>query len=471
MNLTRPMERLPRLFSSLLCLSLLLSINLVAQSRKKSSSKADPKKADVKKSSRSAKDARKDSRKDNRKEQLAKKASKKDERDRRESARSKRDKREDKKERVTAKERSRDRDDKQDKKDKNDKKDSKSRAERRAEARRDAAQRREAEQARRAAILAEIRRREQLAREARERKLAFERGLRTETHENILRDNPEGEDIAVRRTAVNALGNRAGTVVVIEAQTGKVLTIVNQEWAIKKSFKPCSTIKLVTGVAGLNENVIDVDGNTRSYSRMNLDVALARSNNPYFQRVGVNIGNKRIIDYAKDLGLGKKTGINADDETKGKLPHGNSNPRIYSHGDDFEVTPLQLAVMVSALSNGGKRIVPQVLRERSERASFRRDVKDVIETPRRSYEGVIPGMIGAAQYGTARRGVDASMGVAGKTGSCIFKGSWIGLFASVAPIENPKYSVVVITRGERERGKIAAWIAGRVYSTLRGQIR
>ena len=62
------------------------------------------------------------------------------------------------------------------------------------------------------------------------------------------------------------------------------------------------------------------------------------------------------------------------------------------------------------------------------------------------------------------------MGVAGKTGSCIGKGSWVGLFASVAPVEDPKYSVVVITRGEGERGKYAAAIAGKIYQSLRPQI-
>jgi hypothetical protein len=79
-------------------------------------------------------------------------------------------------------------------------------------------------------------------------------------------------------------------------------------------------------------------------------------------------------------------------------------------------------------------------------------------------------MMGAAEYGTARRGVDASMGIAGKTGSCISKGSWVGLFASVAPIEMPKYSVVVITRGERERGKYAAAVAGQIYKALSSRI-
>ena len=41
---------------------------------------------------------------------------------------------------------------------------------------------------------------------------------------------------------------------------------------------------------------------------------------------------------------------------------------------------------------------------------------------------------------------------------------------SVAPVENPKYAVVVITRGERERGKYAAAIAGRIYRELAPRI-
>jgi hypothetical protein len=153
------------------------------------------------------------------------------------------------------------------------------------------------------------------------------------------------------------------------------------------------------------------------------------------------------------------------------LPYGNNNARIYSHGDDFEVTPLQLAVMVSAISNGGKKVVPQIARPRVERTVFRPHVRETLNVPMKSVEGVLPGMIGAAEFGTAHRGVDASMGVAGKTGSCISKGSWVGLFASVAPVEDPKYSVVVITRGQSERGKYAAAIAGKVYSALGGHIK
>ena len=291
--------------------------------------------------------------------------------------------------------------------------------------------------------------------------------FRQQTIENIAFDNVEGEDLDVRRAAINALGNYAGTVVVMEAQTGKILTIINQEWAIQEGFKPCSTIKLVTGIAGLNENLINEDGDIRARKhRLKLNDALAYSNNDYFQKVGANLGSSKMIFYAKMLGLGSPTGINAENETGGQLPFGNEDARIYSHADDFEVTPLQLAVLVSAISNGGKIVVPQIPRNRYEEANFQGYMRRKLTLPKKNLLGVTTGMIGAAKYGTARSGVDYSLGIAGKTGSCIEKGSWVGLFASVAPIENPQYAVAVIMRGQNARGKYAAAVSGKIYEFL-----
>lgn len=335
------------------------------------------------------------------------------------------------------------------------------------------ARRREIEAARRQAALEEKRRREEAARQARARAIAFERGLRTETVANIAADNTEGEDLEVRRAAISALGNRAGMIVVMEPQTGKVLSIVNQDWAIRHGYKPCSTIKLVTAIGGLNENAISsFDGSIAARSfPMNLNDALAFSNNKYFQNVGANLGNRKMLSYAQMLGLGRPTGVNSEGETGGRLPFGNNNVRVYSHGDDFEVSPLQLAVLVSTISNGGKIVVPQIPRTRFEQTNFHLTTRGSVNLPLNKLQGVIPGMIGAGAYGTARRGVDSSLGIAGKTGSCTGGGSWLGLFASVAPIANPKLAVVVITRGQSERGKYAAAVAGRIYQSLSYRLR
>ncbi|MBP9663714.1 MAG: hypothetical protein KBD94_03780, partial [Pyrinomonadaceae bacterium] len=144
--------------------------------------------------------------------------------------------------------------------------------------------------------------------------------------------------------------------------------------------------------------------------------------------------------------------------------------RIYSHGDDFEVTGVQLAVMVSAISNGGHRVLPRVPRNTVEKAKFQPFYRGTVNVPSKSVRRVIPGMMGAAAYGTARRNMDQTLGVAGKTGSCISKGTWVGLFASVAPIEQPKYAVVVITRGRSERGRKAAAVAAQIYRALGSRI-
>ena len=332
---------------------------------------------------------------------------------------------------------------------------------------------RAAAEARRQAALAAQRRREQAAREARQRQINFERGLRDETLQNIANDDTAGEDLEVRRAAVSALAGHAGTVVVLEPQTGKVLSIVNQDWGIRKGFKPCSTIKLVTATAGINEKIIDEGGSiqTRRFP-MELNDALAFSNNSYFQTVGATgLGNTKMITYARALGLGEPTGINAANESAGKLPYGNNNARIYSHGDDFEVTPLQLAVLVSAISNGGKLLIPQIPRVGFERANFHGQYKRAISVAPDTLREILPGMVGAVNYGTARRSGANTVAAAGKTGSCIGQGSWLGLFASVAPVVNPQIAVVVVTRGAGERGKYAAAIAGKVYQSLAPRLK
>src|SRR5215468_5730941 len=121
--------------------------------------------------------------------------------------------------------------------------------ERTAELRRiEAKHRRDFELARRRAEAA------RLAAIARQR--AIDAAMRNEVQSLIAKDDISGEDPEVRRAALNALGNHAGTVVVMDPMTGRVYSVVNQEWGLRRGFKPCSTIKLVTGVAGLSEKII-----------------------------------------------------------------------------------------------------------------------------------------------------------------------------------------------------------------------
>lgn len=320
--------------------------------------------------------------------------------------------------------------------------------------------------------LEEARRRAEAARQAAiARQRAIDEGMRNEVEANIAKDSTVGEDPEVRRAAVEALGHHAGTVVVMDPKNGRVYTVVNQDWALRRGFKPCSTIKLVTGVAGISEKVIAPIETVSDGGRYKIDLtdALAYSNNTYFQHVAGEVGFDKMISYAKELGLGAKTGINYVNEYTGRLPlfkSGFALNRMGSHGDDFEVTAIQLATLVSAMSNGGKLLTPHLPQTVQENSSFKTEVRRKVNVENDTWKRMLPGMIGAVNYGSGRKAYRPEQTVAGKTGTCIGQGAWLGLFTSYAPVVNPKLAVVVITRGTDAHNHLPAAIAGNIYRAL-----
>jgi penicillin-binding protein 2 len=314
--------------------------------------------------------------------------------------------------------------------------------------------------------LLEARRRAEAARLA---AIARENAMRAEVQSFITKDDTTGEDPEVRRVAVDALGNHAGTVVVMDPMSGRVYTVVNQEWGIRRGFKPCSTIKLVTGVAGLSENVIPLVDTANDGYRIDLTSALAHSNNPFFEQVGSKIGFDKMVTYARELGLGEKTGANVNFEFPGRLPEnkpGFIERRMFSYADGFEVTPLQLGTLVSAMANGGKLLVPQIPRTAKDQSKFAPKVRRQLPISSDIWQRMVPGMVGAVNYGTARRSYDPTQTVAGKTGTCIGSGGWVGLFTSYAPLANPRLAVVVIAQGSDGRHHFPVAVAGEIYRQL-----
>ena len=320
--------------------------------------------------------------------------------------------------------------------------------------------------------LEEARRRAEAARQAAiARQRAIDEGMRNEAEASIARDSTVGEDLEVRKAAVEALGHHAGTVVVMDPKSGRVYTVVNQDWGLRRGFKPCSTIKLVTGVAGISEKVIspmETASDGGNY-RIDLTDALAYSNNSYFQHVGGVVGFDKMVGYARELGLGEKTGVNYVNEYAGRVPlfkTGYAVNHMSSHGDDFEVTAIQLATLVSAMSNGGKLVVPHLPRTVDENSQFKTEVRRKVNIESDAWRRMLPGMIGAVNYGSGRKAYRPEQTVAGKTGTCIGQGSWLGLFTSYAPVVNPRLAVVVITRGADARNHLPAAVAGKIYSAL-----
>src|SRR6185436_6507970 len=318
--------------------------------------------------------------------------------------------------------------------------------------------------------LLEARRRAEAARRAAiARQMAIDKAMRDEVQSYIAKDDISGEDPEVRQVAINALGNHAGTVVVMDPMTGRVYSMVNQEWALRRGFKPCSTIKLVTGVAGLSENAIPMIDTVGDGYRLDLTAALSHSDNGCFQQVGTKIGTEKMVTYARELGLGEKTGINVPFEFTGRLPEVKPDVierRVFSHADGFEVTPLQLGTLVSAMANGGKLLVPQI--DHSEKEAHKMGVKVKRQLPITTdvWQRMVPGMVGAVNYGTASKSYDPTQTVAGKTGTCIGQGGWVGSFTSYAPLANPRLAVVVIAQGTDGRRHFPVQVAGEIYRQL-----
>jgi beta-lactamase class D len=299
---------------------------------------------------------------------------------------------------------------------------------------------------------------------------ARDAALRNIAASNILKDDSTGEDPEIRAAAVNALQGRSGTVVVLDPNTGRVFTVVNQQMALGSPVKPCSTVKMIVGLAALHEGVFDPNQDVQISSRvgMNLTDALAHSNNQVFQVLGRLLGYNRVMKYAEDFGFGSKTGVNYRSESDGFLPEEGEQEtgHMSSHGDGFGVTAIQLAAFTSAVANGGKLYTPQVVRTAEEARAFTPELKRAIVLSAEDRMRLLAGMMGAVNYGTAKLAYNPLGQVAGKTGTCTGNHDRLGLFTSFSSVDNPRLVVTVITTGSTEAGKRAAEIAGRIYSTI-----
>jgi cell division protein FtsI/penicillin-binding protein 2 len=289
-------------------------------------------------------------------------------------------------------------------------------------------------------------------------------------------DVTTGEDPVVRQAAIDALGDMNGTAVVIDPSNGRILAMVNQKLALSSGAQPCSTIKLSVALAALSEKLITKETEVRlgGRSHMNLTMALAHSNNAYFEALGRQLGFERVHQYARQFGLGELAGYNIPGEQLGIYPDEEISAKLggvgkmCSFGEGVSVTPLQLGALVSAIANGGTLYLLQHPTTPEDIANFQPLVKRQLNIAHVLPE-ISDGMAGAVSYGTARslQLNFTEEEVLGKTGTCSHEGTRFGWFGSYAKTNVGHIVVVVFLEGGRPTfGPKAAEIAGRMYRNL-----
>ncbi len=279
---------------------------------------------------------------------------------------------------------------------------------------------------------------------------------------------------------------------------------------IYATYHPGSIFKIVTGISALehgldpfekiwNPRWIKVNGrrdsihDTAAAGEYDFLTAFIHSSNTYFITNGIRHGDiAGLVRLARRLHLGEKTDIMPYQELKGNFPFDAVKGRGWVDADTalicigqgkISVTPLQMAIMVAAVANGGKVFWPRLV-ERVE------PVEEQSEIPRRSYPprpprddlGVSPRSLRITREamladvespgGTGSKAFVEGFRVCGKTGTATVtnpRGEVIDQtvwFASYAPFENPRYVVVLMVESGGSGGGTCAPAVGRIYKAI-----
>lgn len=223
--------------------------------------------------------------------------------------------------------------------------------------------------------------------------------------------------------------------------------------------------------------------------------AFIRSSNSYFIDHGLELGWEKLLAIGHQFGLGEDTGIRIQEIKDGDYPTveeigrrgwTQGNLANVSIGQEITVTPLQLAVSVSAVANGGRVYWPRVMDRiesedpLSEEPTTRiraGQVRHEISVARRHFDLVRAAMRDdvSDSEGTGKAARVEGFAVCGKTGTAEIKGNGrkdkVTWFASFGPYESPRYTVIVMVESGGSGGGTCAPVARQIYEFLRDRER
>jgi SpoIID/LytB domain protein len=252
---------------------------------------------------------------------------------------------------------------------------------------------------------------------------------------NIAEINEDETDAALQQAASLALGEREGTIVVMNPQNGRIHAIVNPRLAFEQAYSPGSTIKPFTALTAMQTGLINEDSRLLCRDRyvnddyeiscshpkinapFNLVQALSLSCNHYFGKLGERLDEYSFNATLYSFGFGASTNAGNEREAVGNLPR---NARMkpsnaLGEGKELLATPIQVLTAYTALTNGGHLYVPQLASARNFNKRERAEIK--IAPAHRAL--LIKGMRGAVAYGTAESAAlnRLPLYVFGKTGT------------------------------------------------------
>lgn len=349
-------------------------------------------------------------------------------------------------------------------------------------------------------------------------------------------------DLSLQQKAESLLGENDGAVVALDPSNGDVLVmasspsfdqndfiggISSKKWqalrddpgrpmnnkAIQAEYPPASTYKTITALAGLEEKVIDRNstffcpgfykfGNRRyhcwnRYGHGNLNVvdAIAQSCDVFFYQAGEKVGVNALARYAHGSGLGRLTGIRLAHERPGLIPTSAWKKKRFkepwqagetlsiSIGQGFNlVTPLQMAVFISAVGNNGTLYRPRLVRSVQDAKGqvireIEPDITGGLPASKKNLAVVRQGLLEVVHgnRGTARRIRLPGIQIAGKTGTAQVFSRKAGekfnnkklrrtlqdhaWFVCYAPAQNPKIAIAVIIEHGEHGSSSAAPVA------------
>lgn len=287
---------------------------------------------------------------------------------------------------------------------------------------------------------------------------------------------------------------RAGWAIVLDAKKGSVMAmasyptfepesynkageVVKKNRCISENHEPGSVMKTITACAAINDRMVSPDtmmstarndpayyklpgdGSHKWEPMMSVREGIVHSSNIIYGKLGYRLGPRRLHEYFKAFGFGRKTGIDLPGEETGILPEWKKwDKASWSRapiGQFVAVTPIQMAVAYGAIANGGRLmrpyIVDRVVAHNGE-VVFKNEPKEVgrpitAETARRVREMLL-GV--ATPKGTARRAAVKGYSVAGKTGTAQMKEgrgysqvNFNASFVGIVPASDPAFVVLV----------------------------